>query len=237
MDALAELEKGMSPFLRQTGSALRDFARLERLDAARSNEQVLGTAQALLSYGQAYKHLLRAREGKQVEFEELTEILSSVVAERERLASLASSRGQGKGPGASPGHGGVRGAGITGYLRDQMDALRGVDEERTRVERMQRLDARIRELQDTVAGSHGTLHRVSQQVLAEAALFEAAKQREMHALLTHFAQSRVHLCADAVQLWDHLLDSIGAGAGDTDDVAAVPAASARPARNREHRPA
>lgn len=101
---------------------------------------MLAHVHALLAYSSSHRSILRLRDQKQVEFEELTDYLSSVVTERDRLASLSSPYGAGHG------HGGVRGAGITGYLRDKVDGLRGVDEERTRVQRMQRLDSRIQEV-------------------------------------------------------------------------------------------
>lgn len=204
LDALAELETGMSPVLHRFSGMLAEFSRLQRLDSAWSDNKVLAALQALIAYGHAYKQLLRARENKQVDFEELTDYLSTVVTERERLGSLASPRGTGLGPG------GVRGAGITSYLRDQVDAWRGVDEERTRVERMQRLERRTQDLQDAVANSHEVLQSFSNQVLSEALLFEYDKQQELQGVLQQLAQSKVQLYSESVQKWDRLLDSLGA---------------------------
>lgn len=135
-----------------------------------------------------------------MDFEELTDYLSNVVTERDRLASL------------SHGGGGVRGAGIAGFLRDQMDALRGIDEERTRVERMQRLDLRIKELQDAVATSHELLEKFSAQVLTESVLFEYGKQLELQSVLGHLARSKTQLYSDSVDKWDRFLNSLGASA-------------------------
>jgi len=101
---------------------------------------MLSHTASLISYAQAHKATLKLRDQKQLDFEELTDYLSSVVTERDRLSSLSSPYGAGHG------HGGVRGAGISGYIRDRVDGWRGVDEERTRVERMQRLDGRIKEV-------------------------------------------------------------------------------------------
>jgi sorting nexin-4 len=106
---------------------------------------MLSHTHALLAYTHSHRSVLRLRDQKQLDFEELTDYLSSVVTERDRLASLSSPHGAGHG------HGGVRGAGISGYLRDRVDSLRGVDEERTRVQRMQRLDGRIQEVSAAAA--------------------------------------------------------------------------------------
>lgn len=193
----------MVPVLRRISATVSDFAYLLRIESMRSKDETLARVQALETYGKAFKSLLHTREGKQVDFEELTDYLSAVVSERDRLASLASSRGLGMG------RGGVRGAGVTGYLRDTLDAWRGVDEERTRVERMQRLDARIRELQDAVASSHEVLHAFSQQVLTEWVLFEYAKLTEIQHVLAELVQSKVELYAASVHKWDELLARLG----------------------------
>lgn len=74
------------------------------------------------------------RDQKQLDFEELSEYLSGVTTERNRLAAVIS------------GHAGSTGLGLGAYLRDKVDALRGADDDKTRVERMKKLDSRIKEV-------------------------------------------------------------------------------------------
>ncbi len=202
MEGLRALESGMSDQLHRFAMTLAEFSRLQKQDSARCSDAVLASMHALLSYANAHKQVLKMRDQKQLDFEELTEYLSGVVAERDRLASLSSPHGAGHG------HGGVRGAGITGYLKDQMDSLRGIDEERTRVERMQRLDGRIKELQDAVATSHDVSQAFSQQVTTEALMFEFAKQLEMKEMLGYYVDSKIELHTEALSNWDRLLRSL-----------------------------
>lgn len=68
-----------------------------------------------------------------MDFEELSEYLSGVTAERDRLAAVIS------------GHAGSTGLGIGAYIKDRVDALRGVDDDRSRVEKMRKLDTKIKE--------------------------------------------------------------------------------------------
>jgi sorting nexin-4 len=77
--------------------------------------------------------VLRLRDQKQLDFEELSDYLSGVTAERDRLAALI--RGQA----------GSR-AGFGQFLREKVDALRGADDDRSRVERMEKLDKKRREV-------------------------------------------------------------------------------------------
>ena len=77
-----------------------------------------------------------------MDFEELTDYLSNATSERDRLSAVIS------------GHAGSTGLGIGSYLREKVDALRGADDDRSRVEKMRKLDGRIKEvrIQVLVAG-------------------------------------------------------------------------------------
>ena len=69
-----------------------------------------------------------------MDFEELTDYLSNATNERDRLSAVIS------------GHAGSTGLGIGSYLREKVDALRGADDDRSRVEKMRKLDGRIKEV-------------------------------------------------------------------------------------------
>jgi sorting nexin-4 len=94
----------------------------------------------LLSYLQVNRQVLKLRDQKQLDFEELSEYLNGVTMERNRLAAVIS------------GHATSSGQGIGAYLRDRMDSLRGADDDRTRVERMKKLDTRIKEVCIKICG-------------------------------------------------------------------------------------
>lgn len=83
--------------------------------------------------------MLKLRDQKQLDLEELTEYLSGVTAERDRLSAIIS------------GHAGSSGLGLSAYFRDRMDAIRGADDDRSRVEKMRKLDAKIKEVSVALA--------------------------------------------------------------------------------------
>jgi len=60
--------------------------------------------------------------------------LSGVTAERDRLAAIIS------------GHAGSTGLGIGAYIRDRVESIRGTDDDRSRVEKMKKLDIKIKEV-------------------------------------------------------------------------------------------
>ncbi len=90
--------------------------------------------QSLLSYSQAHRAVLKLRDQKQLDLEELTDYLSGVTAERDRLAAIVSGRA------------GTTSLGIGAYLRDRVDAIRGADDDRSRVEKMRKMDIKIKEV-------------------------------------------------------------------------------------------
>jgi sorting nexin-4 len=82
--------------------------------------------------------VLRLRDQKQMDLEELSDYLSGVTADRDRLAAIIR------------GHAGATGLGLGAYMRDRLDALRGVDDDRSRVEKMRKLDIKIKEVRSSV---------------------------------------------------------------------------------------
>ena len=96
-------------------------------------EPFLVQSHSLLAYTNAHRSVIKLRDQKQLDFEELSAYLSAIVSERDRLAALSS------------GHAGAP-VGLTTYLRDQVDRLRGTDDLHTRRERMRKLDGRIKEV-------------------------------------------------------------------------------------------
>jgi len=91
---------------------------------------------SLLTYSHANRAVLKLRDQKQLDFEELSDYLSGVTAERDRLSAVIS------------GHAGSTGLGLGAYLKDRVDALRGLDDDRSRVEKMKKLDIKIKEVSE-----------------------------------------------------------------------------------------
>lgn len=87
-----------------------------------------------LTYSHANRAVLKLRDQKQLDFEELSDYLSGVTSERDRLAAVIG------------GHAGSTGLGLGSYLKDRVDALRGADDDRSRVEKMRKLDIKIKEV-------------------------------------------------------------------------------------------
>lgn len=88
----------------------------------------------MLAYSHANRAVLKLRDQKQLDFEELSAYLSAITVERDRLAAVISGRAGGTG------------LGLTAYLRDKVDSITGRDDDQMRVQRMKKLDAKIKEV-------------------------------------------------------------------------------------------
>ena len=107
---------------------------LSLLQTQTTTDPFLVHLHSLLQYSHANRAVLKLRDQKQMDFEELSDYLSGLTSERDRLAALISGRV------------GSTGLGLGAYLKDKVDSLRGADDDRSRVEKRRKLDGKIKEV-------------------------------------------------------------------------------------------
>ncbi|KAJ8454021.1 hypothetical protein ONZ45_g19468 [Pleurotus djamor] len=179
VQGLGFLESGITDPLNHFSNTLLEFSALLRHTTQTSTDPFLLHLRSLLAYSNANRAVLKLRDQKQLDFEELTDYLSRVTTERDRLSAVIR------------GHAGSTGLGLGSYLKDRVDAIRGMDDDRSRVERMRKLDLRIRELQDEVTTSHETLDAFSDETLREQSIFQYSKESEMKEMLGNLADGQI----------------------------------------------
>ena len=147
---LGYLESGITEPLNRFAEKMLDFSALlkhavrllpswttpdlcSRAQNTTTTEPFLNATHNLLAHAAAHRAVIKLRDQKQLDFEELSAYLSAIVSERDRLAALQT------------GHSGAP-VGISTYLRDQVDRLRGTDDIHTRRERMRKMDVKIKEV-------------------------------------------------------------------------------------------
>ncbi len=142
----------------------------------------------MLQYSHANRAVLRLRDQKQMDFEELSDYLSNLTSERDRLSAVINGRA------------GSTGLGIGSYLKDRVDALRGADDYASRVEKRTKLDKKIKELTDAVSVAHDTSDSFSEETLKEQKVFQRAKEAEMKEMLSALADGEIEFYK-AVSIW------------------------------------
>ncbi|KAH9937303.1 uncharacterized protein B0H18DRAFT_970001 [Fomitopsis serialis] len=196
VQGLGFLESGITDQLNHFSNTLLEFSALVRHTTHTTTDPFLIHLHSLLSYSHANRAVLKLRDQKQMDFEELSDYLSGVTAERDRLAAVIS------------GHAGSTGLGLSAYLKDRVDALRGADDDRSRVEKARKLDTKIKELQDAVATAHETSDAFSEEVLREQSVFQYSKEAEMKEMLGNLADGQIEFYKAAMEEWDRIIPII-----------------------------
>ncbi|EIN13987.1 lipid binding protein [Punctularia strigosozonata HHB-11173 SS5] len=193
VQGLGFLESGITDPLNHFSNTLLEFSALLRHLTQSTTDPSLVHLHSLLTYSHANRAVLKLRDQKQLDFEELSEYLSNVTAERDRLSAIIR------------GHVGSGGLGFGAYLRDKVDAIRGADDDRSRVEKMRKLDQKIKELQDAVTTAHETSDAFSDETLREQAVFQRAKEAEMKEMLGNLAEGQIEFYKASMEEWERII--------------------------------
>ncbi|KAI6109352.1 hypothetical protein EV401DRAFT_2059628 [Pisolithus croceorrhizus] len=196
VQGLGFLESGITDPLNHFSNTLLEFSALLRHKTQTSTDPFLVHLHSLLAYSHANRAVLKLRDQKQLDFEELSDYLSGVTLERDRLSAIIS------------GHAGSSGLGLSAYLKDKVDAIRGADDDRSRVEKMRKLDIKIKELQDAVTTAHETSDAFSDETLREQKVFQYTKEAEMKEMLSNLADGEIEFYQSAIDEWDRIIPII-----------------------------
>ncbi|KAF5323530.1 hypothetical protein D9611_005678 [Ephemerocybe angulata] len=196
VQGLGFLESGITDPLNHLSNTLLEFSALQRHLTQTTTDPLLTHLHSLLQYSHANRAVLKLRDQKQLDFEELSDYLSGVTAERDRLSAIIK------------GHAGSSGLGLGAYLKDRVDALRGMDDDRSRVEKMKKLDTKIKELQDAVTTAHETSDAFNDATLREQTIFQYSKEAEMKDILGDLADGQIEFYKAAMEEWDRVIPII-----------------------------
>jgi sorting nexin-4 len=188
---LITLEPGVEPAVHAFAASIEDSAaNLKRLRDV-TDQDYLGSLRDMQAYSLALKNLLKAREQKQLDYEQLTEYLNKSTSERDTLQS---------------GHGASSGPG--GFLRAKIEDVRGVDHEQARRERARKLELRVEELTHEVENARHTSDMFDDEVVREVADFERIKRVEMKSQLGGLADAHVEFYGQVIDVWERYVQEM-----------------------------
>ncbi|KAK7418252.1 intercellular trafficking and secretion [Neonectria punicea] len=182
---LIPLEPNVEPSIHAFAASIEDTAADLRKLKDVTDQDYLGSLRDMQAYSIALKQLLKAREQKQLDYEQLTEYLNKSTTERDTLQT---------------GHGAGSGAG--GFFRAKMEDVRGVDHEQARRERARKLELRVEELTHEVESARNTSDMFDDEVVKEVSEFERIKRIEMKAQLGSFADAHVDFYGEVIDIWE-----------------------------------
>ncbi|PWI73061.1 hypothetical protein PCL_10076 [Purpureocillium lilacinum] len=196
---LITLEPGVEPAVHAFAASVEDTA--AGLHGLRdvTDQDYLGSLRDMQAYSLSLKALLRAREQKQLDHEQLTEYLNKSTAERD---SLASGHGGGGGGGLGSSAAGLVGGLGGNFIRSKIEDVRGVDHEQARRERARKLELRVEELTTEVERARRTSDMFDDEVVREVADFERIKRCEFKAQLGGLADAHVAFYGEVADIWE-----------------------------------
>ncbi|EMC95251.1 hypothetical protein BAUCODRAFT_110629 [Baudoinia panamericana UAMH 10762] len=151
-----------------------------------TDQDYLGSLKDMESYITSIKGLLKIREQKQLDFEGLTDYLNKAASERDSLASNAN-------------------LGASGFLRQKIEDVRGVDHEQSRRERQRKLEVQISRLTTEVETAKRTTEAFDQEVVKEVQDFERIKAEEFRDTLGGLADANIAFFSGNVEIWERFI--------------------------------
>ena len=196
---LISLEPGAETSIRGFATTVEDSASSLRKLREATDQDYLGSLRDMQTYSLSLRQLLKAREQKQLDHEQLTEYLNKSTSERDAL------RG-----GASHAHSSNPAGAAGDFLRNKIEDVRGVDHEQARRERARRLELRVEELTAEVERARATSDLFDEEVVKEVADFERIKRVEFKRQLGGLADAHMQFYGDVEDLWGRYIQEMEA---------------------------
>ena len=194
---LITLEPGVEAAVHAFAASVEDTAAGLKKLKDHTDQDYLGSLRDMAAYSGALKNLLKAREQKQLDYEQLTEYLNKSTAERDMLAS---------GYYGSGGGGALSGAG--GFIRSKIEDVRGVDHEQSRRERQRKLELRVDELTREAETARKTSEMFDEEVVKEVGDFERIKRVEFKRQLGGLADSHIDFYGGVIDIWEKYVEEM-----------------------------
>jgi sorting nexin-4 len=127
LGSLGHMESQLTPQLDLFSTELKEYSDLVSTKTKKEEQQYVYSLSETIAYCNAARETLGQRDQKQVDYEELQRFLDDVSRERDKIS-------QG------------RHVGFSGFLVDKLNDFKGVDPERTRIERVTKLESKMEEV-------------------------------------------------------------------------------------------
>lgn len=186
---LASLEPGVQDELTKFATSVHSTSEGWKGLKDHTDQDYLGSLKDMESYINSVKSLLKTREQKQLDFEALTDYLTKAAQERDTVAS----------------HGTV---GASGFLRQKIEDVRGVDHEQSRRERQRKLEVQISRLTTEVEGAKKTTEAFDEEVVKEVGDFERIKAVEFRETLGGLADANIAFFQNNIEIWERFIQDM-----------------------------
>ncbi|KXN70470.1 putative lipid binding protein [Conidiobolus coronatus NRRL 28638] len=174
LSSLGQLESGMTSTLEKFTNACNDYSQFWSDSTKEEDLKYLSIVREYLAYCQVAKAALKLRDQKQVDFEELSEYLQAQLNEREKIRTTG------------------RGGGLSSFLKDTYDGIKGIDHEVTKQDRLSKCEEKINELEDAVHVSGEVSNAFSNELVKEYKYFQINKTADFKNSLNDLADTKIN---------------------------------------------
>ncbi|ORY01630.1 Phox-like protein [Basidiobolus meristosporus CBS 931.73] len=185
--ALSQLETRIAEPLLKFASAIEKQAEVTKEMIGSEEAGFLSQIHEYISYCTNVKGVMKLREQKQIDFEELSVLLDQQKSEREKLVN----------------HG--RTSGISSFLKGKYDEIKGVDQEKARQQKLEKVEAKVKELEREVDSSGDLASRFSEEVLKEFAIFQTSKTIDLKDSFHNYCNSQMDYYKSGISIWEEII--------------------------------
>ncbi|TPX59776.1 hypothetical protein PhCBS80983_g02221 [Powellomyces hirtus] len=187
---MGSMETQITEPLTGFSNTVREIAKLLKEKSQREEADFVSGIREYIAYCQSVKEVLRVRDQKQVDFEELERYLGQDVADREKTRS-----------GRSDGS-------LTGYIRDKYNDFRNINQEQARKAKLDKLEVKITELEEAVEQSNRISTAFSHEVIKEMDLFNSVKVEDFKDILRDYTESQMEFYQKGLKVWDQIIPTL-----------------------------
>lgn len=138
-------------------------------------------------YIDSMKQLIKLKDQKQIDYEELSDYLTRSINEKNNLIS---------------GYGGGN------FFTSKLEELAGINQEASRREKITKLETKITSLTSEVDNAKKVADAFEQEALKEVSIFEEIKTKELKQSLTSLADNHIHFYQKMVDTWSKIEESL-----------------------------
>ncbi len=180
MESLSLMEIESKTSLEKFSSSANKFSDLYN-EKLKRNDTYLSNISDYISYCEQAKETLKIRDQKQIDYQDLKRYLDASISERDKT-TLGS-------------------VGLTGFFINKMNDFKGIDPEKTRLERLNQLNNKIVKLESDVASALQTSTNFSQHVQLEIINFENQKNQEFKQFFKDFIDSQIKFHESSIDIF------------------------------------
>ena len=179
-----ELSTSLTSFLTGIGRTADSLSDLNRY----IDYEYLVDLSDLGKYIGSMKQLVKLKDQKQIDYEELSEYLAKAIKERDHLIS---------------GYGG------SNYLTTKLGTLAGINQESARREKISKLEERIASLGTELERAKEVSDGFEQETLKEISVFDELKTQELKKSLNDLADRHIKFYEEMLETWTKVEESLG----------------------------